>query len=77
VAIARALVNNPAIVMADEPTGNLDTQSGKRSWICCSPLNKERGTTLIIVTHDRMWRNETAGGAYPDGMIETSKGAQG
>ena len=50
--IARALVNDPSIVMADEPTGNLDTQSGDELMELLLNLNKERGTTLIIVTHD-------------------------
>jgi len=52
VAIARALVNDPAIILADEPTGNLDTRSGKEIMEIFARLNRERGITIVFVTHD-------------------------
>ncbi|QQS17340.1 ABC transporter ATP-binding protein [Candidatus Saccharibacteria bacterium] len=52
VCIARALVNNPAVIFADEPTGNLDSTTGKLVEDLLFSLNKEKDITLIIVTHD-------------------------
>ncbi len=52
VAIARALVNNPQIIFADEPTGNLDSKSGKMVMEIIQKLNEEKGHTVILITHE-------------------------
>jgi len=52
VAIARALANNPEIILADEPTGNLDSKTGENVIHLLHQLHKEQGKTLIIITHD-------------------------
>lgn len=53
VAIARALVNNPSLILADEPTGNLDTKTGEIVLGTFQKLNAEEGRTIILITHER------------------------
>lgn len=52
-AIARALINNPKIILADEPTGNLDSESTDAVYDIMRDINKKLGTTFIVITHDR------------------------
>ena len=52
VAIARALVNDPPVLLADEPTGNLDAASGRQVIDLLADVNRARGTTIVLVTHD-------------------------
>lgn len=73
VAIARALVNNPSVIFADEPTGNVDSKTSKEIMKTLQALNK-KGNTIVVITHDR----EVAGYAsrvitIRDGKIESDK----
>jgi putative ABC transport system ATP-binding protein len=52
VAISRALINDPPLILADEPTGNLDTQTSREIMAIFEQLNRERGITIVIVTHE-------------------------
>jgi putative ABC transport system ATP-binding protein len=73
VAIARALANTPEVILADEPTGNLDSQSGKSVLDFLRKLHAEKGTTIIMVTHDEKIAKQADRIAYlKDGMIVES-----
>jgi len=52
VGLARALINNPKVIFADEPTGNLDTETGQKMMNLFKSLNKQKGLTIVMVTHD-------------------------
>ncbi|CCU84473.1 lipoprotein ABC transporter ATP-binding protein [Mesotoga sp. HF07.pep.5.2.highcov] len=67
-AIARALINNPKIILADEPTGNLDSDTSSKVFNLMRSLNKKYGTTFVIITHDRRIAEET------DRIIEIKDG---
>jgi ABC-type lipoprotein export system ATPase subunit len=59
VAVARALANNPALILADEPTGNLDTAAGQELMLLIRDLHKSHETTFVIVTHDHAVARQT------------------
>ena len=78
VAVARAFSNSPSILFADEPTGNLDAETGEKVIELLFNLNKESGTTLVIVTHDLELAQKTGrilklkGGKIVDNSLSTS-----
>ena len=74
VAIARSLINNPSILLADEPTGNLDTRTSIEVMDVFQTLNKERGITVLLITHERdIAEYGTRIVAFRDGVIKTDE----
>ena len=77
VAIARALINNPSIVLADEPTGNLDTRTSIEVMEIFQRLNEEHGITVLLITHEHdIAEYGTRVIAFRDGKIVTDAGVQ-
>lgn len=68
IAIARALAISPAVLLADEPTGNLDSVAGRQIIELLRELNEETGVTMVVVTHDPVW------GSFCDRIVRLSDG---
>ncbi|WP_455367668.1 ABC transporter ATP-binding protein [[Eubacterium] cellulosolvens] len=78
VAIARALINKPTFILADEPTGNLDTKTGEEIESLLLKINRERGATIIIVTHNLELADKTQRIFYlRDGVVEKESSGMG
>jgi len=76
VAIARALINEPALILADEPTGELDTKTADAVLALLEKLNRERGQTIVVVTHSSsVWRRAQRVIRLADGRIESIRDA--
>jgi putative ABC transport system ATP-binding protein len=75
-AVARALINRPEFLLCDEPTGNLDSVSGAEVTDLLKRINRERGTTLVLVTHNQELAR-VAGAVYSlrDGLLHATKEA--
>jgi len=78
IAIARALINNPSIIFADEPTGNLDSKNGDEIIALLRNLNHEMGVTIVIVSHDpRVWEKTDQILHLEDGVIFVPNESEG
>ncbi len=74
VAIARALSNNPEVILADEPTGNLDSKTGKSMMDFLKKLHKKENRTIVVVTHDKyIAENADRVNYLKDGMVEKER----
>lgn len=74
VAVARALITNPSMILADEPTANLDTENGEQVMEIMKKLNEETGTTFVFATHDpRVIKYARRIVTLHDGLVESDK----
>lgn len=78
VAVARALATNPKLILADEPTANLDTENGTQVMEIMAKLNKETGVTFVFATHDpRVIKYATRVVSLQDGLIKKDEKVNG
>ena len=73
VAVARAIIHKPRLILADEPTGNLDSENSRKVLELISELHKEDGFTIVMATHDQMpLRYATRSVGITDGRLEAA-----